>query len=1201
LPASLHIDAPTPEVDWTTGSVRLLTETRPWDTTDRPRRFAVSSFGISGTNAHAILEAPPAEASPAAGSDPRRGTALPWALSAQSVEALRAQAVRLRDLLDREDLDPFDVGAALAGTRATLGHRAVLTAADRDGLAAALTALASGEPAPALVTGTARDRRTAFLFTGQGAQRPGMGAALAERFPLFAATFHEICERFAALGVPLREAIGDDRIHETGYTQAGLFAFEVALYRLLTSWGVEPDHLLGHSIGEIAAVHAAGVLDLDDAVTLVAARGRLMQALPGGGAMLAVQAPENEVREVIAGLDVDIAAVNGPAAVVLSGPVRTMDTLTSRFAKTTRLTVSHAFHSSLMEPMLAEFAAVAGTLTYRRPVVPVMSGLTGEPATEYTAGYWVRHARETVRFADGVTWLQDHGVSAFVELGPDGVLTAMAAASLRPAAGGELEPVTVACQRRQRDDAGTLADAVARLYTEGAAVRWDTWYDRAATRPVDLPTYAFQRERYWLGDPAAGTDAGPVPGNAAEQHFWSAVAGGDLDTIASDLEFAAGPVSREALGSVLPALSAWHRRQQEQVAVLGMRYAVRWEPLDGPGTPPATGPWLVIGAPEHIGALESEVVTVRDVPDRAGLAVAIRAAAQGVTPAGLLWVPPAGIGDAAERVLTVVQALDDSGIGVRLWCLTRNAVQTGADTAVDVGHAEIWGFGRAAALDWPNTWGGLIDGPARWTVRSRAGLGRVLGGDEDQVALRDSGAVARRLVRAVAPQPAGRSPWRPTGTVVVTGGTGALGAEVARWLAERGAEHLLLLSRRGEEAPGVAELGAALTAAGTAVTVAACDVADRAALAEVLAAVPADRPITGVVHTAGVDTGHALDTATPDHVASVLRAKVDGAVHLDELLAGVPLDAFVLFSSIAGVWGSGHQAAYSAANAALDALAEQRRVRGETALAVAWGPWAGTGMAATEEASAYLRRRGLRPMEARAALTALGQAVDHDETCVTVADVDWTAFLTSFTAMRPSPLMRAVAPRAEDVVPAGGTAGTAPDDGEAGRLHARLAEIPAADRYRVLADLVCRTAADTLGYSGGTGVEENRSFKELGFDSLTAVELRNRLNAATALALPISLVFDHPTPAAAAALLERELCAGMDGGSGPDHQETALRAALATVPLARLRDAGVLDVLLRVAGLATDDEPAGNGPAAEEIDDLDVDALIQIALENDND
>ncbi|SCG79567.1 Acyl transferase domain-containing protein [Micromonospora humi] len=1180
LPASLHVDEPTPEVDWSTGAVRLLTEARPWDTTDdRPRRFAVSSFGISGTNAHAILEAPPTDhARPVT---PTVDGPLPWTMSAQSPEALRAQAGRLRELLDREPrLDPADVGAALAATRATLGHRAVLTAADRVGYAAALDALATGAPTPTVVTGVAQDRRTAFLFTGQGAQRIGMGAGLAARFPVFAETFDDIVARFDGL----RAALESDEIHRTVHAQAALFAVEVALHRLLESRGISPDFLLGHSIGEIAAAHVAGVLDRDDAVTLVAARGRLMQALPAGGAMLAVQATESEVRPVLPD-GVDVAAVNGPTSIVLAGPAEALDELAPRFAKATRLTVSHAFHSSLMAPMLAEFAEVAGGLTYRRPLIPIVSGLTGEPVDDYSAGYWVRHARETVRFADGVRWLQDHGVSAFVEVGPDGVLAAMLPACLREPAGGELAPFVVPTQRRNRDEAETLTQAVGRLFAEGAPVRWDAWYPGVARR-VDLPTYAFQRERFWLADRAAR----PAEEGAAERHFWDAVAGGDLDAIAADLDLDAGTPSREALGSVLPALSSWHRRQREQAAVLDLRHAVRWEPLDRSAAPPANGPWLVIAAPGDEPPLD-DVVPVRDAATRTDLAVALRAAADGRTPAGVLWAPPAGLADAAARTLTVVQALDDSGIGVPLWCLTRAAVQTGADPDVDVAHAQIWGFGRAAALDWPQTWGGLVDGPARWTARTRADLTRILGGDEDQVALRDGGALGRRITRA-ATLPAARSPWRPAGTVVVTGGTGALGAEVATWLAERGAEHLLLLSRRGPDAPGAAELTADLRAGGTQVTVAACDVADRAALAAVLAAVPADRPVTGVVHTAGVDTGQTLDTATEDHVVSVLRAKVDGARHLDELLADAPLDAFVLFSSIAGIWGSGHQAAYSAANAALDALAERRRLRGRTATAVAWGPWAGTGMAATEEAAAFLRRRGLRPMPVRSALTALGHAVDHDETCVTVADVDWTPFLAAFTAMRPSPLMRTVAPAPDDAeVPEPAAEAT-------GGLRSRLTGLPPADRYRVLADLVCRTAADTLGYAGGA-VEENRSFKELGFDSLTAVEFRNQLNAATALTLPISLVFDHPTPAAAAAYLERELCAGQ--ADDPDEQETALRAALATVPIARLRDAGVLDVLLRVAGLAVDEEPAGSGPAAEEIDDLDVDALIQIALENDND
>ncbi|GAB3874940.1 hypothetical protein GCM10027610_144490 [Dactylosporangium cerinum] len=1094
LPSSLHADAPSPHVDWSSGAVRLLTEAREWDTASRPRRAAVSSFGISGTNAHTVLEQvdartdePPANPGPSS-------APLPWPVSAKTADGLRAQARRLRAFLDADPgVDPNDVGRALATSRAALDHRAVLLAGDRDGFAAALDALAAEDRRPDVIEGMARDRRTAFLFTGQGAQRAGMGQQLSERFPVFSEVYDGICARFSAL---LDVSLRDADVHQTVYTQASLFAVEVALFRLLESFGIRPDFLLGHSIGELAAAHVADVLSLDDAVRLVAARGRLMQALPTGGAMLAVQATEAEVRtalEPFAGR-VDIAAVNGPTSIVVSGEAEVIDEL-FKDRKTKRLTVSHAFHSPLMEPMLDEFRAVAEDVSYAPPRIPIVSNLTGRLVDEYTADYWVRHVREAVRFADGAAWLQERGVTAYLELGPDGILTAMAAQCLREPAAGAPAPVVIACQRRDRDETDTLLRATAQAHVAGIRVDWAKVHGTGGRR-VDLPTYAFQRERYWLQEAAVRVPAE----SAAEQQFWNAVEGGDVDAVAASLELA--PV--DALSSVLPALSSWRRQQRDGSAVLPWRYSVEWRPSVPAGG--VSGTWLALASSsdgwglEALAAVEASAdrllrlhVDVAGV-DRAVLASRLRDAVAG-TPAlaGVLWLAPSEA--ALDATVAVVQALGDAGVDGRLWTLTRDAVE-------GVGHAQVWGFGRVAALEYPQRWGGLVDGPAVWDAGALTGLTTALGGAEDQVSVRSSGVFARRLRRA-AQLPAAVRSWRPSGTVVVTGGTGGLGAEVARWLAGRGAPGLLLLSRRGLDAPGAVELRDELSAVGTHVTVVACDVTDRDSLAEALAAVPADRPVCGVVHAAGVDPVFAIEDATPERMAEVLAAKVDGAVHLDALLADTALEAFVVFSSIAGVWGSGRQSAYGAANAALDALAWRRRARGVSATSVSWGPWAGAGMAAGDGVGEVLLRHGLRPMPARLALLALGQAVDGDETCVTVADVDWDRFTATFTAGRPSPFL-------EDLAPTDAPTPVVEAAGE--ELRGRLAAASTAERHRLLSDLVCGGVAATLGYASAGSVEESRQFKDLGFDSLTAVELRNLLNAATGLVLPVGLVFDHPTP-----------------------------------------------------------------------------------------
>lgn len=513
LPRTLHAEEPSPRVDWSSGAVRLLSREEEWrPEAGRLRRAGVSAFGIGGTNAHVILE----EAEENTVVRPRRRSAVPpLPLSGASPAALRAQAARTAAALrDRPELEPLDVAFTQATARAALSHRAVVAADDREELLGALDNLAaSAAPRPAVAPG-----RLALLFTGQGAQRSGMGRELCETFPVFSAAFDALCERFDAhLERPLRSVLwGADEeglLDRTDFAQAALFVFEVSAFRLLESWGVRPDFLAGHSVGELAAAHAAGILSEQDAVELVAARGRLMRELPEGGAMVALDATEAEVnRELTDG--VSIAAVNGPRAVVVSGAEEPVLALAERFAvrgrRITRLRVSHAFHSPLMEPMLAEFSRLAGKLAYGVPRIPVMSGLTGRPATGdelRSAAYWVGHAREAVRFGDTVQWLAGEGrVTAFAEIGPDAQLTAQAMTGLAETEG---DPLFTAVARRGAPgpEPRTLFTALGQLHVHGLPVDWRRVYADSGARRVDLPTYPFQRQRYWLSEATADTGA----------------------------------------------------------------------------------------------------------------------------------------------------------------------------------------------------------------------------------------------------------------------------------------------------------------------------------------------------------------------------------------------------------------------------------------------------------------------------------------------------------------------------------------------------------------------------------------------------------------------------------------------------------------------------------------------------------------------
>ncbi|WTT37065.1 SDR family NAD(P)-dependent oxidoreductase [Kitasatospora sp. NBC_00085] len=523
LPKTLHVDAPSSHVDWEAGAVELLAEARAWEKADgAPRRAGVSSFGISGTNAHVILEeAPAAEPDESAVEEPGAGwpvgVPVPWVVSGRTEAALRAQAGRLREFAAGTDRSPLDVGFSLASSRAVLDRRVVVLGANRTELMVGLEKLAASDGAE---SGAGRSEgRTAFLFTGQGSQRVGMGAGLASVFPVFAAALDEVCGLLdGELGVSLREVIAgtSGSLDDTVHTQSALFAVEVALYRLVESLGVRADFLAGHSVGEIAAAHVAGVLSLADACTLVAARGRLMQALPAGGVMVAVRAAEADVLPLLKGHEkqVGVAAVNGPASVVISGAEvavgEVVAQLKERGIATVRLTVSHAFHSPLMEPMLEEFRAVVSGLDFAEPRLAVVSNVTGRLADGdelRDPEYWVRHVRQAVRFADGIRALEAAGVTRFLELGPDGVLTGMAQACLADPDDAVLVPAL----RKGRDEVPVLLAALAAVFEAGADVDWTAVFRGSGARRVDLPTYAFQHERFWL-------DAGPASAGDAAAH-----------------------------------------------------------------------------------------------------------------------------------------------------------------------------------------------------------------------------------------------------------------------------------------------------------------------------------------------------------------------------------------------------------------------------------------------------------------------------------------------------------------------------------------------------------------------------------------------------------------------------------------------------------------------------------------------------------
>ncbi|MEV4920573.1 type I polyketide synthase, partial [Streptomyces tirandamycinicus] len=1063
LPKTLHVDRPSSHVDWASAAVELLMEAKPWPDTGHPRRAGVSSFGISGTNAHVILEqAAPSDTPEEPATSPAASHGVvPWPVSAKTEDSLTAQIERVTCLLGDTPRSPrpLDVGFSLVTGRSTFEHRAVLLLGP-DGT---LSEAARGRAA----TG---GRPVALLFPGQGTQRAGMGRELYERFPVFAQALDTVTARLdPELGRPLREVMFGlaEGLDDTGYTQPALFAFEVALYRLVESWGVRPDFVAGHSVGEIAAAHVAGVLTLEDACALVAARARLMATLPSGGAMVAIEASEAEVtRRLVDGAC--LAAVNGPRAVVVSGDETAVPRIAESFAaegrRTQWLSVSHAFHSALMDPMLADFRRVAETVTFSAPTIPFASNVTGtlaDPALVRTPDYWVRHVRETVRFADGVRALTEAGAGAFLELGPDGVLTAMAQHTLdaRPGDRASRDVVALSGLRRNRAEVRSLVTALARLHVAGVAVDWAAWFDGTGARRVDVPTYAFERERYWpkpslqaadvsaagltpVGHPLLGATVELAASDgvlftsrlSAQSHPWLrpgtavpasallelAVRAGDQVGCDHVAELAlAEPLHLPDDGAVLVqvALSAPDGTAARTVAIHSrpadapdtswtehaggvLRPGQRVEAFDTTMWPPKDARPVDLGEdpqdthgpafttvralwtrgdevfaeaalppdsdnagsfglhPQLLEAVTAAAGFAGPDPDgdqeaaswagvclHAGGAPAIRlrvtrtagntvsvaiadaegapvlsaaslalrprrntsgdasgtahkpgsllrvewvaapgapapAAVDAVTlgtdglrslgdvPVGtaMVLVPVAGsatgdvpgaVHDVTVRALELIQewlADDRRPTASHLVFVTRGGVAADSDDDVpDPAAAAVWGLVRSAQSEHPGRFVLVDADEAADTDSFVRALPGLLAGGEGQFAVRAGEVRVARL----APVPRAECerqgvPWRTDGTVLITGGTGALGGHLARWLADAGMRHLLLTSRRGPSAPGVVELVQELRELGAEPTVVACDTADREALAALLAGVPAERPLTAVIHTAGV-------------------------------------------------------------------------------------------------------------------------------------------------------------------------------------------------------------------------------------------------------------------------------------------------------------------------------------------------------------
>ncbi|AKT41314.1 type I polyketide synthase [Chondromyces crocatus] len=1116
IPPHLHLGTLNPNISLESTPFVIPTALRPWSASKERRLAAVSSFGFGGTNAHVILEEAPAIPAPAGKTD-RPMHVLP--LSAQDEGALAALAGRYEEhLAGRPEASLPDLCFTAATTRTAFGHRLAIVGASSDEVRAGLTSLRKGTAAEGVHLGTAPGAgplRVAFLFTGQGAQYASMGRRLYEVEPVF----REALDRCEEMLRPYLErplcsilfpATSDAEVllEETAIAQPALVALELSLVTLWRAWGVEPDLVMGHSVGEIAAACVAGVLGQEDALRLAAERGRLMQALPTGGAMAAIAAGATEVAALIgpeAG-PVSIAALNGPADTTISGPREAVAALIERCQeagwRTRMLPVSHAFHSAQMDPVLDDLERVAASIRRSPPRLPLVSNVSGTLAGLELMGpaYIRRQARQAVQFEAGMRTLAAEGVTVFVEIGPAPALLAMGRRCLPDHEGAFLPSM-----RKGTDDARQMLTSLGALFVRGVTVDWGGHHRPFARRLSAAPTYPFQGHHHWVDTPArrAALEA-PV-----YELSWVDAPRGDVTVpssrrrwlVLSDREGVGAALSARLVAGgdeVFIAIPGDHFTREGPHFTLPpgdpQAFAQLLAEAQAGGDPPLTG--IV-----HLWSLDTSATSLEALwhAQELGCASAV------LTVQALLRSAP---GMALGTLGAPPSKETEAGAPPRLWLVTRGAQaatkEGGSDHALAIAQAPLWGLGRGLLVEHAEIFGGLVDLDPNTPPEDVELLTlEILAPDrEQQLALR---AGMRRALRLLHAQPLDRTPisLRPDGTYWITGGLGGIGLEVARWMVDRGARHLVLTGRRPPEGPTEAVVHA-LEQRGIRVAVIASDVAQPADVARVLTEIDhAMPPLRGIVHAAGVLADRLLPQQDLESLREVLSPKIAGAFNLHEQTAERPLDFFVLFSSASGWFGAHGKAVYAAANTFLDALAHHRRARRLTALTVSWGLWAGVGMAQGTEANRW-QARGVGLIVPERGLDRLGRAIAVDRTELGVFFYDWERFFSA-AAVEPPPLF--------DTLLAATPRRAGPPDASPGRLAlARALEqaLPG-EREATLQRLLRGEVAAILGQNPARAPDPRQGFFEMGMDSLMAMELKRRLEIGLGISLQASTIFNFPT------------------------------------------------------------------------------------------
>lgn len=1153
IPPSLHFETPNPRLDLAGAGLEVASQGRPWPEDGGPALAGVSSFGFGGTNVHVVLsEAVPTPAAERGVADDG-ATLLP--LSARSPAGLRAYAAALRDWLR----DPqraagvglADVARSLALHRSHRERRATFVARSPAALARALDDWLAGELPAGLGLGCASTPpgKLAFVFSGHESQWPRMGSQLAARYPVFRRAL-EACDAALrphlawSLLAELEADAEHSRLEELDVAQPAIFALQVALAALWRSWGIEPDVVVGASLGEVAAAQVAGALSLEDAARIACERSRLGRRLHGRGRMAVVQLPSERVERELAGNEqrIAVAAEQGPATTTLAGEERALGALLERLradgVRASWLRVPAAGHCPQLDPLAAEFRCALEGVQARPAVLPFFSSVSvrEEPGEALDVGYWQRNAREPVRFWPALRELVGRGTRLFLELGPHPVLYTALDAGLRHL---DADAQVAWSMRRGADECATLLESLGAIHAGGREPHWDAVL-QGRGRFVRLPASPWEgRRRFWPAGsppPAAGASAAPAAEHDLYELRWEerhpppaderAFRGARRWVVFAD---------RQGVGQELAA--GLERRGHRCAVVPAQRGAGRGG--RSPDASPGDALRALEAAEASLGAPADAVVHLRslDAPDSPGISAGELDSAQEL---------------GCRSALHLVQALRTRSPAPALWLVTRGAQAVRAERSpLAVARAPVWGLGRVLALEQPELLGGLVDLDPDAAGESAEPLLEALLADdgEDQLALRDGRRWVPRLTRRA---PFRAPPWRPRpdATYLVTGGLGAWGLELARHLADAGARHLVLTRRRPlADSPraDAAEALRALGQRGVRVRTLAADAADEASMRALLGEI-ADRgpPLRGVFHLAGVAAVARLADLDADALGRALRPKLLGGWTLHELTRELDLDVFVLFSSVASVWGSEGLGAYAAANHALDAIAHHRRALGLPASAVDWLAWSGVPGMALQDGAERLVRIGLRATPCQRAVDQLRGLLGEACPQAVVAELDWEAFKPVYEARRRRPLLEHIATRADAVRTAGDRVW----------LH-ELLEAGADERRSRLRRLVRRHAAAVLGFGNPGEIDPFRGFFDVGMDSIMAVELRGRLETVLESRLPATLVFEHPSVMELASFLEELLCGSrevpaLEAATGAGADPPAELAALSDAEVAAL-------------------------------------------------